>query len=717
MSDDRDDLVIGDDGVQEPGEGFDFDHMKKVVDAGNRSYGMTSIHRRSHSEMVAGIQTLAEGGGGGTGPQGPPGDSAYQVAVKNGFIGTVHAWLESLRGATGAVGPQGPVGPAGEQGRDGAAGPKGDRGDVGAVGPQGPQGVQGPQGPQGPEGDPGKDGAGVQITGTLTFPDTFAGITVKSPGDMWLLGSPVPSDAPSSAAGSPQPGDGVVWTGTAFTNVGPVRGPQGDDGPQGPQGERGETGLRGEAGPVGPQGPSGPQGQQGPAGAQGPMGAQGPQGPQGVQGPQGPAGDRALSVKNVGDGYVTQPSDAGYLITNRGQKGNIGILLGTNAAVGSRIEFANVEGSGEVDVVLTCYGKKVLVSPEDRTTLRNPGDTCVATWTGVEWLLTGDMSDTVDSRMYPSASNIRSVIPQTLTVDVAAPVTFPKQNMFYWRVRQKSMPGNWYTSNSASLVGANRTLSVYSSDFPMDSRDDYILQLSVDGINFESPGVTFRPADPLMKPNVSFKGVPVTSNGKGAVEMVVTNLDPRIDSYTVYTNAYPLASAPYSKFVNPGAGSVSLIIGPITSEVTRFDVSFEVSSFNGKAGANTGWVVSGAPVPADVVRADQEPYTEPDSVRADGGVNAYKGYATFPASRVANVSEMKVWWGATTGTGTRPSYLPNGYPKPSVDALRAGSEVQLLLGTEAAPAQWMCWVAMRIPAGDGGNGGWSAPRQVLLPKL
>lgn len=41
------------------------------------------------------------------GAKGDPGDSAYQVAVANGFVGTQAEWLASLEGA---VGPQGPAG-------------------------------------------------------------------------------------------------------------------------------------------------------------------------------------------------------------------------------------------------------------------------------------------------------------------------------------------------------------------------------------------------------------------------------------------------------------------------------------------------------------------------------------------------------------------------------------------------------------------------------
>ena len=71
---------------------------------------------------------------GAQGPVGMDGDSAYQVAVANGFSGTESEWLASLIGAAGATG---------QQGLQGAQGPKGDQGDTGATGPQGPKGDQG----------------------------------------------------------------------------------------------------------------------------------------------------------------------------------------------------------------------------------------------------------------------------------------------------------------------------------------------------------------------------------------------------------------------------------------------------------------------------------------------------------------------------------------------------------------------------------------------
>lgn len=87
------------------------------------------------------IENLPAGGGGGA-----DGDSAYEVAVAQGFVGTEAQWLASL------VGPQGPEGPQGIQGVTG------DTGSQGIQGIQGPEGPQGPQGIQGIQGEPGTGG-------------------------------------------------------------------------------------------------------------------------------------------------------------------------------------------------------------------------------------------------------------------------------------------------------------------------------------------------------------------------------------------------------------------------------------------------------------------------------------------------------------------------------------------------------------------------------
>lgn len=48
--------------------------------------------------------------------QGVPGESAYDVAVAEGYEGTEAEWLASLKGADGDIGPQGETGPAGAPG-------------------------------------------------------------------------------------------------------------------------------------------------------------------------------------------------------------------------------------------------------------------------------------------------------------------------------------------------------------------------------------------------------------------------------------------------------------------------------------------------------------------------------------------------------------------------------------------------------------------------
>ena len=131
-------------------------------------------------------------------------------------------------------------------------------------------------------------------------------------GDLSLVDNPAPIAIKGSVPSSPSlpatgnnPGDAWiaadtgnlwVWSGTAWTNVGKVQGPQGVQGPIGAQGSTGPMGPQGAAGAsgaIGAQGPAGATGAQGPAGAsvQGPLG---PVGPQGTPGPQGLPGSAVL---------------------------------------------------------------------------------------------------------------------------------------------------------------------------------------------------------------------------------------------------------------------------------------------------------------------------------------------------------------------------------------------------------------------------------------
>ena len=74
------------------------------------------------------------------------GKSAYEVAVENGFVGTVEQWLKSLKGEIGFTGPRGVQGIQGEQGLQGFPGPQGERGLMGTPGVPGIKGDRGLQG-------------------------------------------------------------------------------------------------------------------------------------------------------------------------------------------------------------------------------------------------------------------------------------------------------------------------------------------------------------------------------------------------------------------------------------------------------------------------------------------------------------------------------------------------------------------------------------------
>ncbi len=249
--------------------------------------------------------------------QGATGESAYDIAVAYGFVGTEEAWLDSLVGPTGPTGPTGATGPQGPQGETGPQGPQGEQGIQGIqgeTGPQGPQGIQGETGPQGIQGETGPQGIQGETgptgatgatgpQGDIGFPgfkydarrtlanEYVVGEIIEYGGNYFICLANNDAIPPTGGA------IGVYWAAYSFV------GPQGDTGPQGPQGIQGETGpqgIQGETGPQGPQGiqgetgaqgPQGIQGETGPQGIQGETGAQGPQGIQGETGPAGPQGE------------------------------------------------------------------------------------------------------------------------------------------------------------------------------------------------------------------------------------------------------------------------------------------------------------------------------------------------------------------------------------------------------------------------------------------
>lgn len=183
-----------------------------------------------------------------------PDGEVFSITAVSGGNFTVGAKLTSLKG------PQGIRGAKGDTGPQGAQGPQGLKGDTG------PQGVQGPRGPQGDTGAP------LSIKGSFpTLDELQEQHPVGQLGDAYMVGTHLYS-----------------WNGSAWQDVGDIKGPKGDKGDVGPQGAQGV------------QGPKGDAGAKGETGATGPKGAQGPQGIQGIQGERGATGAAGVNATITG---------------------------------------------------------------------------------------------------------------------------------------------------------------------------------------------------------------------------------------------------------------------------------------------------------------------------------------------------------------------------------------------------------------------------------
>jgi len=189
---------------------------------------------------------------GDTGPKGDTGDIGIGTVIKghydnySEFIavhpsgslgdayivdGSYYYWNENGWANAGSVkGDTGPQGDKGDKGDTGATGSKGDKGDTG---------------PAGAKGDTGATGTGITIKGSY---DTYEELVHDHPtgnvGDCYLVN-----------------GSLYVWNGTAWENVGNIKGEKGDTGSQGVKGDTGDTGPQGVKGDTGDKGDAGATGQ------------------------------------------------------------------------------------------------------------------------------------------------------------------------------------------------------------------------------------------------------------------------------------------------------------------------------------------------------------------------------------------------------------------------------------------------------------------------
>ena len=321
------------------------------------SFGIKESHFDNNGNTIVTFtdnsQIVINGGKkGDNGLQGIQGESAYQVAVDAGYVGSESEWLASLKGEKGDQGPKG------DPGEQGIQGPKGDPGEQGI---QGPKGDSGETGVQGPKGDPGKSAYQVAVdNGFVGTEDEWLASLKQGPkGDQ---GEPGKQGADGKSAYQVAVDNGFV--GTEDEWLASLKGEKGDQGPkgdpgeqgiQGPKGNPGEQGIQGPKGNPGEQGIQGPKGDPGKSayqlavdagyggsesewltslkgeqGIQGPKGNPGEQGERGEQGlkgdtgdpgAQGPEGKSAYQVA-VDDGFVGSESD--WLASLKGEKGDQG---------------------------------------------------------------------------------------------------------------------------------------------------------------------------------------------------------------------------------------------------------------------------------------------------------------------------------------------------------------------------------------------------------
>ena len=223
-------------------------------------------------------QSVGYGYSGSVGPQGPIGYTGSKSTISGpqgplGFTGS-GGYLGST-GFTGYTGSTGTIGFAGSRGFDGSRG---------ATGFCGSNGYWGSIGATGYTGSRGDAGTSVTILGSVSiaaalpgYPSSYTGAI----GDGYIVTST---------------GHLFVWTGSAWSDVGLIVGPQGPlgytgsvgvTGPQGSLGFTGSGGYLGSSGATGYTGSTGTIGFSGSRGFDGSRGATGFCGSVGAQGPQG----------------------------------------------------------------------------------------------------------------------------------------------------------------------------------------------------------------------------------------------------------------------------------------------------------------------------------------------------------------------------------------------------------------------------------------------
>jgi len=285
-----------------------------------------------------------------TGYGGNIGDGEITADTGNLWVWTGSVWtnvgpIVGPTGSIGATGLTGPTGSIGPTGIPGYATNTGATGSTGATGATGLTGATGPTGPTGFTGSTGPAGTSVNVVGSVNgytnlpgYPTGYTGPTGdgeidSSTGNLW------------------------VWTGSTWTNVGPIIGPTGAastiTGPTGAPGFATNTGATGPTGPTGPTGYTGATGPQGfpgaastitgPTGAAGTAGATGSTGVTGAPGSTGPVGPTG----SIGPTGVIGPTGSRGSTGPTGSTGAASTVTGPTGAAGTAGATGSTGAAGQ----------------------------------------------------------------------------------------------------------------------------------------------------------------------------------------------------------------------------------------------------------------------------------------------------------------------------------------------------------------------------------
>ena len=327
------------------------------------------IHRRSGVPTAAAVKN---------------GLSAYELAVAEGYSGTMQEWLASLRGQSAYALAQ-EAGYTGSESdwaarlaklaqsdpvsltaanfnnrgqliltlSDGTTLNLGNAvGENGKNGSDGRNGTDGKNGADGKDGKDGKDGLnGVSVSGVDL---TDAGELVLRFSDDRMVNVGRVTGAQGIQGEKGEKGD------TGAQGAQGEKGEKGDTGAQGAQGEKGEKGdtgaqgvqgEKGEKGDTGAQGIQGEKGEKGDTGAQGVQGEKGEKGDTGAQGVQGEKGEKGDTGAQGAQGEKGEKGDTGAagngIQTIRLVDGTMTVEL----TDGSKFTFENVRGENGADGV------------------------------------------------------------------------------------------------------------------------------------------------------------------------------------------------------------------------------------------------------------------------------------------------------------------------------------------------------------------------------